>query len=164
MDFNEAEHVNLGTRVLVSESNMPLGGMTRENLLKLKKLDLFAQWEVHKAFPPCSKKRIYIVTTSHSFHLFCLILSLVFLCYLISCIAFILFGHVTALSKDWVMWYDVTGTLIPIKGPGFHCIPGCSMGFYFLPCNVIPLRLFGHFSVVYIGLLCCIYNLRIDLV
>ena len=61
------------------------------------------------------------------------------------------------------MWYDVTGTLVPIKGPGFHRIPGHSMGFYFLPCDVIPLQLFGHFPVVYIGLLYHVYNLRIDL-
>ena len=73
-------------------------------------------------------------------------------------------SHVTPLSKDQVMWYDVTGTLVPIKGPGFHRIPGHSMGFYFLPCNVIPLHLFGHFSVVYIGLLYRVYNPRIDLV
>ena len=78
--------------------------------------------------------------------------------------AVILLDHVTPLSKDRVMWYDVTGTLVPIKGPGFHRIPGHSMGFYFLPCDVIPLHLFGHFPVVYIGHLYCVYNLRIDLV
>ena len=59
---------------------------------------------------------------------------------------------------------NVTGTLVPIKGPGFHRIPGHSMGFYFLPCDVIPLCLFGHFPVVYIGLLYRVYNPRIDLV
>ena len=62
------------------------------------------------------------------------------------------------------MWYDVTGTLVPIKGPGFHRIPGHSMGFYFLPCDVIHLCLFGHFSVVYIGHLYRVYRPRIDLV
>ena len=90
-----------------------------------------------------------------------------FLSYLLSLffiLSFVSLGHVTSLSKDWVMWYDVTGTLVPIKGPGFHRIPGHSMGFYFLPCNVIHLRLFGHFSVVYIGHLYRIYNLSIDLV
>ena len=97
--------------------------------------------------------------------------TLFFLSYLISylsllylILSFVSLGHVTPLSKDWVMWYDVTGTLVPIKGPGFHRIPGHSMGFYFLPCDVIPLHLFGHFPVVYIGLLYRICNPRIDLV
>ena len=66
--------------------------------------------------------------------------------------------------KVRVTWYDVTGTLVPIKGPGFHRIPGHSMDFYFLPCDVIHLCLFGHFSVVYIGHLYRVYRPRIDLV
>ena len=96
--------------------------------------------------------------------------TLFFLSYLLSLsrlyliLSFVLLGHVTPLSKVQVMWYDVTGALVPIKGPGFHRIPGHSMDFCFLQCDVIPLHLFGHFSVVYIGLLYCIYNLRIDLV
>ena len=100
------------------------------------------------------------------------LLSFVFLSYLISCFSFyliLLYRIYLIRSHDLfvkvrVMWYDVTGTLVPIKGPGFHRIPGHSMGFYFLPCDVIPLRLFGHFPVVYIGLLYRVYNLRIDLV
>ena len=95
---------------------------------------------------------------------FYLILSFIFLFILSELRHFILLDHVTSLSKDWVMWYDVTGTLVPIKGPGFHRIPGHSMGFYFLPCDVIHLCLFGHFSVVYIELLYHVYNPRIDLV
>ena len=96
--------------------------------------------------------------------------TLFFLSYLLSLsllyliLSFVSLGHVTSLSKDWVMWYDVTGTLVPIKGPGFHRIPGHSMGFYFLPCDVIHLCLFGHFSVVYIGHLYRVYRPRIDLV
>ena len=76
----------------------------------------------------------------------------------------ILLGHVTILFKVQVMWYDITGTLVPIKGPGFRRIPGHSMAFYFLPCDVIPLRSFGHFSAVYIGLLYRVCDPRIDLV
>ena len=95
------------------------------------------------------------------FHTLFLILSLISLFFILS---FVSLGHVTSLSKDWVMWYDVTGTLVPIKGPGFHRIPGHSMGFYFLPCDVIHLCLFGHFSVVYIGHLYRVYRPRIDLV
>ena len=95
-----------------------------------------------------------------------------FLSYLISCFSFyliLLYRIYLIRSRDLfvkvrVMWYDVTGTLVPIKGPGFHRIPGHSMGFYFLPCDVIPLCLFGHFPVVYIGLLYRVYNPRIDLV
>ena len=78
--------------------------------------------------------------------------------------ALTLLDHVTLLFKVQVMWHDITGALVPIKGPGFHRIPGHSMGFYFLPCDVIPLRLFGHFSVVYIGHLYRVYRPRIDLV
>ena len=78
--------------------------------------------------------------------------------------AVILLDHMTILFKVQVMWYDITGTLVPIKGPGFHRIPGHSMGFYFLPCDVIHLCLFGHFSVVYIGHLYRVYRPRIDLV
>ena len=107
------------------------------------------------------------VTTTHSFSFILVILS----CYRLSFLvilsyfdAVILLGHVTILFKVQVMWHDITGTLVPIKGPGFHRIPGHSMGFYFLPCDVIPLHLFGHFSEVYIGLLYRVYNLRIDLV
>ena len=105
--------------------------------------------------------------TTHSFAFILTILS----CYRLSFLvilsyfdAVILLGHVTILFKVQVMWYDITGTLVPIKGPGFHRIPGHSMGFYSLPCNVIPLHLFGHFSVVYIGHLYRVYNPRIDLV
>ena len=97
-------------------------------------------------------------------HSFSYLISYLSLLYLIFCIAFVVLGHVTSLSKDWVTWYDVTGTLVPIKGPGFHRIPGHSMGFHFLPCDVIPLRLFGHFPAVYIGLLYRVCNPRIDLV
>ena len=85
-----------------------------------------------------------------------------FLSYLIHCIYLI--RSRDHLFKVQVMWYDITGTLVPIKGPGFHRIPGHSMGFYFLPCDVIHLCLFGHFLVVYIGHLYRVYNLRIDLV
>ena len=87
-----------------------------------------------------------------------------FLSYLILVAAFHLIRSCDLLFKVRVMWYDVTGTLVPIEGPGFHRIPRHSMGFHFLPCDVIPLRLFRHFPVVYIGLLYCVYNLRIDLV
>ena len=86
------------------------------------------------------------------------------LSYLILVAAFHLIRSRDLLFKVRVMWYDVTGTLVPIKGPGFHRIPGHSMGFYFLPCDVIPLHLFGHFSIVYIEHLYRVYNPRIDLV
>ena len=104
------------------------------------------------------------VTTTRSFYLFHLILSYLPLLSYLVVLHLISLSHVTPLSKDWVMWYDVTGTLVPIKGPGFHRIPGHSMGFYFLPCDVTPLHLFGHFSIVYIGLLYRVCNPRIDLV
>ena len=100
------------------------------------------------------------------FSFYLILLLVIFPCYLILSYfdAFILLDHVTILFKFQVMWHDITGTLVPIKGPGFRRIPGHSTGFYFLPCDVVPLCLFGHFSVVYIGHLYRICNLRIDLV
>ena len=101
------------------------------------------------------------VMTTHSFHILFLILSLISLFFILS---FVSLGHVTSLSKDWVMWYDV------IRNTGSHQgfrVPSHSRTFHGLPfpsCNVIPLCLSGHFSVVYIGLLYHFYNLRIDLV
>ena len=44
--------------------------------------------------------------------------------------ALTLLDHVTLLFKVQVMWHDITGALVPIKGPGFHHIPWASISFH----------------------------------
>ena len=71
-----------------------------------------------------------------------------FLSYLISCFSFyliLLYRIYLIRSRDlfvkvWVTWYDVTGTLVPIKGPGFHRIPGQCHELCFFSCSYLTMR------------------------